>query len=462
MPRIKTKPDPVDQEKPRPVTTPTKSVLSRLTGNVRTIRANSNEPYGIPWSNVSRYAAEFERNAAREGIDPLIMAGMAVIESDSMQFREDDSVVCAPLDGWGGGHACGIMQVKNDLHAWRDPSVDYRTVDGNMRLAALILADGVRTTGGIYKGIVSLYFTGEDPNGTTQGGYIQALRSLVAEMRNQTQPEPKPDPDHKPPPVLREPLEVIFGGRRVDVEYGFLADVGLNYYSYIVGHGGTRPTQHTGDDCLVPDETPLYAPADGIVRCVGWEGNVLWGQGCGYFQDTMGGGIGNISLKLDSDRGVVLGHSSRAVVSVGQRVKAGQHVGFSGGMNGPHTHLEVAVPKGPGGSYWLVDPQPELRRAMKGQDPLPPEKLYAERLDWVPMPSEFDVSATVYAVKGGVPVLQRAYADAEEVRAPLEEGEDFEAVYQVLGSDERIYWITTRGSRVPVIGTRSDDWPVEE
>ena len=82
----------------------------------------------------------------------------------------------------------------------------------------------------------------------------------------------------------RDPLAVIFGGVPARVEYGFLADVGLNYYAYGVGHGTTRPTQHTGDDVLVPDETPLYAPAPGIVTCVGWRGNPTYGQGCGYLR----------------------------------------------------------------------------------------------------------------------------------------------------------------------------------
>ena len=444
---------------PMPVVPQAGSVLDRLKGHVRTIRPNNGQPYGIPWQNVVRYADDYNREAAREGVDPLVMAGMGVIESDSTQFRDDGSVVTAPDDGWGGGRARGIMQVKPDLHQWRDPSADWRTVAGNMRLAALILADGTRRFGDVYRGIVELYFPGEDPNGTTQDGYLQALHSLVAEMRNQTRPQPAPDPvDPTPPSKLLEPLDVIFGRQRVRVEYGFRADVGLNYYKYGVGHGTTAPTQHTGDDCLVPDETLIYAPAGGVVTCVGWKGNVTWGQGCGYFEDTMGGGVGNISVLLDSQRKVVFGHSSSAAVKVGQRVKAGELIGRSGGMNGPHTHLEVAVQRN--GTYWLVDPQPELRKAMKGEEPLPPEPVYVDRVD-IPQPAEFDRFAKVVAKKGGIKVLQRAFEGAPEVRKPLEQGEDFEACYQVLGQDGAIYWITSLRSRVPVIGTESEDWPVE-
>ena len=36
--------------------------------------------------------------------------------------------------------------------------------------------------------------------------------------------------------------------------------------------------------------------------------------------------------------------------------------------------------------------------------------------------------------------------------------EEFEAVYQVLGEDGRIYWVSTLGARVPVAGTHSPEW----
>jgi hypothetical protein len=55
-------------------------------------------------------------------------------------------------------------------------------------------------------------------------------------------------------------------------------------------------------------------------------------------------------------------------------------------------------------------------------------------------------------------VRQRANPDAAETRKPLAKNEDFEAVYQVLGTDGRIYWVTTNRSRILASEARSPDW----
>lgn len=430
------------------------TLLSRLTGRVRTLRPGSNNPYAVPWRNVSRYEPHFSAAATEQGIDALLLAAVAMVESESNHYEPDGKrILVRRGDGTDDHPAIGIMQVKPFYWQSLLPDADPGTVAGNIRLGAAVLALGLRQHGAWQAAIAALYFPSNDPaRGTTQGGYLATVASLMAEMRNQTRPAP---PRADPEPVnVHDPLAVIFGGVPTRIEYGFLADVGLNYYAYGVGHGTTRPTQHTGDDVLVPDETLLYAPAPGIVTCVGWRGNPTYGQGCGYFEDQDGGGIGNISLLLDSGHKVVFGHSSSAAVAVGERVAAGQRIGRSGGMNGPHTHLEVAIDRG---GYWLVDPQPALREAMRGVRPSPPETVYAARVP-IPQPSEFDVSATVYATTNGVKVLQRADLNAPEVAPPLRKDEDFEAVYQVLGEDGRLYWVSTRGARVPVEGTRSPEW----
>jgi hypothetical protein len=52
-------------------------------------------------------------------------------------------------------------------------------------------------------------------------------------------------------------------------------------------------------------------------------------------------------------------------------------------------------------------------------------------------------------------VRQRANPDAAETRKPLVKDEDFEAIYQVLGTDGRIYWVTTNRSRILASEARS-------
>jgi murein DD-endopeptidase MepM/ murein hydrolase activator NlpD len=247
---------------------------------------------------------------------------------------------------------------------------------------------------------------------------------------------------------------VIVGGPYPRIDYGFGSDVGLNYYKYGVGHGTQRPTQHTGYDVSVPCGTKLYTPISGIVDCVGNRGTPRWGQGCGAYADVDGGGVGNITIMGDSGHKLTLGHCRLAHVQPGQRVEAGQLVGTVGSMNGCHVHVEVSVNRN--GTYFLLDPGPALIEAMGGED-VPIPVTYPEP-NSVPQPAEFDVSVEVTVTKDGVPVLQRADLNAAHTMPPLKKGDTFGAVYQALGNDGNIYWITTNRNRVPVDGTSAPGW----
>jgi hypothetical protein len=123
-------------------------------------------------------------------------------------------------------------------------------------------------------------------------------------------------------------------------------------------------------------------------------------------------------------------------------------------MNGCHVHVEVSVNRN--GTYWLLDPGPALIEAMGGEDvPIPVDYPIAND---VPQPDEFDVSVEVTVTKDGVPVLQRADLNAAHTMPPLKKGDTFGAVYQALGNDGNIYWITTNSNRVPVEGTVAPGW----
>jgi hypothetical protein len=121
-------------------------------------------------------------------------------------------------------------------------------------------------------------------------------------------------------------------------------------------------------------------------------------------------------------------------------------------MNGPHCHVE-AREYNRDATYIIRDPRKLFADVTGGTV----EPDYAQRVP-IPQPSEFDVSATVRVMRDGVPVLQRADLGAAKVAKDLPRGEEFEAVYQVIGNDKRIYWVTRLGSRVPVEGTQSVEW----
>lgn len=91
---------------------------------------------------------------------------------------------------------------------------------------------------------------------------------------------------------------------------------------------GGRTYRHRGVDYGVPVGTPVYAPAAGtVVPC------------------TNDGSFGiAVCLRHDDGWFTIYAHLSRAAVSLGQRVEAGQLIGWSGNTGlstGPHLHWQL-------------------------------------------------------------------------------------------------------------------------
>ncbi|MDQ8934237.1 M23 family metallopeptidase [Acinetobacter rudis] len=104
-----------------------------------------------------------------------------------------------------------------------------------------------------------------------------------------------------------------------------MARVSSNYGGRTMGG---RAENHSGLDMSAPSGTPIYATGPGVVTKSGW--------GTGYGQ----------YVEINHGNGYVTryAHASRLVVSVGQNVKAGDHianVGCTGRCTGPHLHYEV-------------------------------------------------------------------------------------------------------------------------
>jgi murein DD-endopeptidase MepM/ murein hydrolase activator NlpD len=71
----------------------------------------------------------------------------------------------------------------------------------------------------------------------------------------------------------------------------------------------------------------------------------------------MTGGIGRIEVLMPDGAHVLFDHTFSSVVRVGDQVQAGQLLGYTGGMNFPHTHLEVRYPdRSLASGYRLIDP----------------------------------------------------------------------------------------------------------
>ncbi|MGR6322060.1 peptidoglycan DD-metalloendopeptidase family protein [Micromonospora soli] len=110
-------------------------------------------------------------------------------------------------------------------------------------------------------------------------------------------------------------------------------------------YGQRWGTLHAGIDFAMPAGTPIHAAAAGTVVKAG----------------DAGDGYGN-SVFIDHHNGYLThyAHQSRLIVSVGDKVSAGQVIGYEGATGdatGPHLHFEVHK-----GAMWnQIDPAPFLR-----------------------------------------------------------------------------------------------------
>jgi hypothetical protein len=367
--------------------------------------------------------------------------------------------------GWDGWHA--LVKEKAGL---RDNATRRQVIDAlydprvNISVGVTILEGFYQQYGTLDRASSAFFlgnpfWDGEDTvNGNTGLWYRDTVAALIREQ------EAFAPPDLIARIVNDAPYSAPFGFGMPNVTVNGAPQ---NFYDYGVGHGTDASHKHTGIDITVPLGTRLSCPLPGIVRCVGNQGQGDWGQGCGSFRDTISGGVGNVTIMTDVGLKLTFGHVNRALVGVGERVNAWQDIATSGGDIGPHLHLDASI-RAPErvdrtiainpGDYFLLDPIPAIAAALGQEAPAPPP-AYADPLP-IPQPGEFDVSVTVVATRDNVPVLQRADLGSAPTNKPLAKGDDFEAVYQVLGNDRRVYWVTSRGSRVPVEGTSAPEWVV--
>ncbi|MEU7842371.1 M23 family metallopeptidase [Micromonospora sp. NPDC049114] len=109
-------------------------------------------------------------------------------------------------------------------------------------------------------------------------------------------------------------------------------------------YGQRWGTLHAGIDLALPSGTPIHAAAAGTVTQAG----------------DAADGYGN-SVFIDHGNGYLThyAHQSRIAVTVGQKVKAGQVIGYEGATGdatGPHLHFEVHQ-----GMWNQIDPAPYMR-----------------------------------------------------------------------------------------------------
>jgi murein DD-endopeptidase MepM/ murein hydrolase activator NlpD len=326
-------------------------------------------PVGSPggkWAPLDAYNAAISKAASRWGVDPNRIKAHMMIESGG----NPAALQVNPTHG----NTVGLMQINPAIWGGvlASNGIDIYTPEGNIEGAAWILND-LKNRYGSWDAASSAYFTGspgwngvDTVNGTTGGQYRDTLNGYIAELNaaGGGGAHGKISGSAWGSGGGSGGWTSIFGPAGTPISYEFDAPtVNGAMYNY-ASASGMSGWSHPGLDVSVPRNTPLYSPGSGTVSCVGSGDAGIGGTGggsCGYFGDSDGGGVGNVTIKLDNGTFVILGHSASANVQPGQRVNAGQMVATSGGMFGAHTHLEVRVPDSSTASgYRIVDPRTVL------------------------------------------------------------------------------------------------------
>ncbi|QDK01908.1 lysin A [Arthrobacter phage Vibaki] len=138
--------------------------------------------------------------------------------------------------------------------------------------------------------------------------------------------------------------------------------------------GGFNPAGgHTGRDYAVPVGTPIRAAADGVIRHSSWftdnyRANDWWLTR--YGGDTLVLDCLDAFGRSFTMPTFVYAHCSNSTAKVGQRVKKGQIIGYSGNSgtatSGPHCHVE------------RMNPGFDLSNNVYGRSPLNFDEFYTE------------------------------------------------------------------------------------
>lgn len=310
------------------------------------------DPSGGDWANVNKWNSQINTAINRVASEFGVNVPGNVVKA-VMKLESGGVNVGCNFAGY-----CGLMQTGPGSNV-RNFDANYNsTPEGNLYYGVQELANWYKAVGtGNWIDAAAAYFSGynyNNPNvsdgyGTTVGQYRQIIQQNLNALNSATQTGG----------VAGQPwsgggnaMNVMFGGRAQTPSWGaFGASSSNGLYGYGTEYG-LNGSQHTGWDIPLPVGSPLYAPGPGRVIC----GATNDGNACCCFNDYYGNGAGRIEIELANGVRVIFGHSSTTNVRAGQMVQAGQMIGTSGGMNSPHTHLEVRVPDSryPSG-YRLVD-----------------------------------------------------------------------------------------------------------
>lgn len=426
---------------------PTKHV-GRPTGKIPT---NLKVAFGRggDWALVTQDAALHEKYGNPYDIAAMLMA-MEVIESGGKMIWNQ-----------GGSGAYGIMQIKESDWGWlaKELGVSLQTREGQIATAAEIVGKRGRGTNPRDRFLQSYYpvrdehgnicldCTGED--GGTPRQYLEDMDRLIKIIDKAAEPiEPVPVPEPQ-----GDVIDLLYGGKNYVISASYGQKITWSCpgcYEYQRAYG-LDTAHHYAYDVSGGEGAPLYAPFSGTIVCAGTDrGSGAWRTGCAAFprynnygsRRPNGNGSGRIELLNDEGTAsLIIGHALSCTVSAGTHVAAGDLIGYEGGMNGPHVHLEARYD---GGSK-IGDP----RKLFKG-GPVPAERV----------PYDFENDPNLFSVKAikNVKVYQRGDPKSPVIDM-IPAGDTFQAVAIVPGNDKKMWWLGVRNGRVPFADTECVSCP---
>lgn len=330
------------------------------------------------YAALDAHNAEINAVAAKVGVPANLLKSMINRESSGNWERDGNY----SIDPDGNGELIPFVGVRRATAA--SVGIDYDQMLGNKALQieamARVLARD-HSAYGSWEAAASNYLTG-DPQAYLTGGtdsqgrradtYVADAMSLWHELDgssgvSQDPASPGYGQASSTGASSTGQMATISGSTPASISFDFGAEGGPNLYGYGTAYG-LNGSQHTGIDIGMPLNSNIYAPMGGTVTCGGTgNGPGAGGGGCSAFNDYMGGGNGRIEIQLDNGSVLIFGHTSATNVQPGQRVSAGTLLGRSGGMNGPHVHLEARVRDGNTSSGWrIVDPRTILSGSVGG------------------------------------------------------------------------------------------------
>lgn len=295
---------------------------------------------GGDWANIDKLNADIARAAAQVGVDPNQMKAIMKLESGGIWQTSPAGAI-------------GYMQV---MPFWgQDLGLDLNDPYQNLVAGAMVLKQNLDQSGGDFYEALRRYHGYGSDGYTTDKQYADIVTANYQQLMSAGGGAGAVSGGG-----WQSAFSTMFGTNAVPDWGEFNAPSDLGYYTY-GNQYGMNGVNHTGLDIPLALNTPMRAGFSGHVVCSGTN-NGTGEDSCSAFNDYYGARNGRIEIMSDDGNTVLIyGHSSQTAVRPGQQINAGDVVGYSGGENSEHVHLEARVRDASMPSGWrIVDPRTVL------------------------------------------------------------------------------------------------------